>query len=113
VFVCLHFPDGADFSAQAGLATRAKASRKQRKEKKNRQKKVRGVKKAKVGAGKKVRLRVGRVTVAFAVCARLPPDSHLLAVNAGSLLDLFLAQVVNPWMMSRLESLCSFCLGIH
>jgi len=35
----------------------ARVSRKQRKERKNRQKKVRGTKKAKVGAGKKVRKR--------------------------------------------------------
>ena len=38
---------------QLGLAEKGKSSRKQRKERKNRQKKVRGVKKAKVGAGKK------------------------------------------------------------
>ena len=36
-----------------GLTSRSKPSRKQRKERKNRQKKVRGVKKSKVGAGKK------------------------------------------------------------
>ena len=38
---------------QLGLYERERPSRKQRKERKNRQKKVRGIKKAKVGAGKK------------------------------------------------------------
>ena len=38
---------------QIGLYEKPKVSRKQRKERKNRQKKVRGIKKAKVGAGKK------------------------------------------------------------
>ena len=37
-----------------GLPAKTKVSRQQRKQRKNRQKKVRGVKKAKVGAGKKV-----------------------------------------------------------
>ena len=41
------------FYFQLGLAEKGKSSRKQRKERKNRQKKVRGIKKAKVGAGKK------------------------------------------------------------
>jgi len=42
------------FELQQGLYEKPKSSRKQRKERKNRQKKVRGIKKAKVGAGKKV-----------------------------------------------------------
>ncbi|XP_066304728.1 small ribosomal subunit protein eS24-like isoform X1 [Branchiostoma lanceolatum] len=41
--------------ARHGLYDKKKPSRKQRKERKNRQKKVRGVKKTKVGAGKKGR----------------------------------------------------------
>ena len=39
-----------------GLPAKTKVSRQQRKQRKNRQKKVRGVKKAKVGASKKVNL---------------------------------------------------------